>query len=77
MIAKVKRWGNSLAVRLRKDELDRAGVSEGDVVTVDIIKVLKGKMDLDGLPTFKDPDPRASLRHDEHLYGWKRARSRH
>ncbi len=77
MIARVRRWGNSLAVRLRKEELERAGVSEGDLVRVEVVKVVKGKLDLDTLPTFKDPDPRASVRHDEYLYGWKRAGRRH
>lgn len=70
MMAKVKRWGNSLAVRLRKEELDRAGIREGDVVKVEVVKVTKrGKVDLSDLPTFTDPDPRASVRHDEYLYG--------
>ena len=77
MIARVRRWGNSLAVRLRKDELDRSGVSEGDLVRLEVVKVAKRKLDLGSLPTFRDPDPRASVRHDEYLYGWKRARRRH
>ncbi len=77
MIARVRRWGNSLAVRLRKDELERSGVNEGDLIRVEIVKVSGQGMDLDSLPTFKDPDPRASVRHDEYLYGWKRARRRH
>jgi antitoxin component of MazEF toxin-antitoxin module len=70
MLAKVRRWGNSLAVRLRRTELDRAGVAEGDVVRVEIVKVVKrGKVDLTDLPTFEDPDPQASVRHDTYLYG--------
>ena len=77
MIARVRRWGNSLAVRLRKEELDRAGVSEGDLITVEVAKVRKGKLDLDTLPTFSDLDPRASVRQDEYLYGGKHARRRH
>jgi hypothetical protein len=77
MIARARRWGNSLAVRLPKEELDRAGVSEGDLVRVEIVKVQRGRLDLDALPTFSDPDPNASTRHDEYLYGGKRARRRH
>ena len=70
MIAKVRRWGNSLAVRLRKDELEGEDIDEGDLVKVTVAKVAKkGVIDLRGLPTFDDPDPRASVRHDEYLYG--------
>jgi len=70
MIARVRRWGNSLAVRLNKKELDSAGVSEGDRVVVEVTKVGKGgALDLKSLPTFKDEDPKASQRHDEYLYG--------
>jgi hypothetical protein len=76
MITRVRRWGNSLAVRLRKEELDRAEVSEGDLITVEVAKVRKGKLDLATLPTFRDPDPHASVRHDEYLYGSKHARRR-
>lgn len=32
--AKITRWGNSCAVRLRKEFLRRAGLSEGDTVMV-------------------------------------------
>jgi len=77
MIAKVRRWGNSLAVRLRKDELDRLRISEGDLVRLEVSKPMKGKLDLASLPTFRDSDPRASVRHDEYLYGGKHARRRH
>ncbi len=70
MIAKVRRWGNGLALRVRKRDLERAGVSEGDVVHVDVKRVPTGDtIDLARLPTFKDEDPRASVRHDRYLYG--------
>ena len=70
MLAQVKRWGNSLALRLRKKDLERTGISEGDVVRVEIVKVARpGFLDLDSLPTFEDPDPKASVRHDKYLYG--------
>lgn len=70
MIARVRRWGNSLAIRLRKDDLGEAGVSEGDLVKVEIVKVVAtDESDLSDLPTFKDKDPRASVNHDRYLYG--------
>jgi len=70
MIARVRRWGNSLAVRLRKEDVEEAGVSDGDLVTVEIVRVAKtDSVDLDGLPTFADDNPRASVEHDRYLYG--------
>jgi len=70
MNARVRRWGNSLAVRLNKKQLDSAGISEGDLVNVDVVKLKKGgNLDLESLPTFKDSDPKASTRHDDYLYG--------
>ena len=70
MIARVRRWGNSLAIRLRKDDLGEVGVSEGDLVKVEIVKVAASdESDLSDLPTFKDEDPRASVNHDRYLYG--------
>lgn len=70
MLARVRRWGNSLAIRIRKRDLERAGVTEGDLVKIEILRVTKrGAVDLSGLPTFEDADPRASVRHDEYLYG--------
>ncbi len=70
MIAKVRRWGNGLALRVRKRDLQRAGVSEGDVVQVDVKPApTGGAIALDRLPTFEDEDPRASVRHDRYLYG--------
>ena len=70
MLTRVRRWGNGLAVRLRKGDVEAAGIAEGDVVKVELAKVTKkGKVRLRDLPTFDDPDPRASVRHDEYLYG--------
>ena len=74
MEGEVKRWGTSFAVRLSKRELDRLGIGEGDRVDVEIRKLpARGRgarrLSLEGLPTFEDPDPRASERHDEMLYG--------
>ena len=70
MLARVRRWGNSMAVRLRKSELEMAGVSEGDLVRIQIEKVAKGRgLDLSTLPVIQDPDPKASVNHDRYLYG--------
>ncbi len=69
MIAKVRRWGNGLALRVRKRDLEEAGVAEGDLVRVEIVRASRsGALDLAGLPTFRDPDPKASVRHDRYLY---------
>ena len=47
-----------------------AGVSEGDVVRVTILKVAKGRsLDLSTLPLIADPDPTTSVNHDRYLYG--------
>ncbi len=69
MLAKVRRWGNGLALRVHKDDLEAAGVAEGDVVQIELTRRPDGGLDLEGLPTFEDEDPRASLRHDRYLYG--------
>jgi hypothetical protein len=70
MIARVRRWGNSLAIRLRKSDAAMAGVSEGDLVRVTILRIAKGRgLDLSTLPTIADPDPTASVNHDRYVYG--------
>jgi hypothetical protein len=69
MIAKVRRWGNGLALRVHKKDLESAGVSEGDVVQIELLRPPQGgRLDLDTAPTFEDDDPRASIRHDRYLY---------
>jgi len=66
----VRRWGNGLALRVRKKDLETAGVSEGDVVEVRVRRRSERVVfDLDAMPTFEDPDPRSSIRHDRYLYG--------
>ena len=69
MLAKVRRWGNGLALRVHKRDLESAGVAEGDVVQVELIRSPEGgQLDLKSLPTFEDGDKRASERHDRYLY---------
>ncbi len=70
MLAKVRRWGNGLALRVHKRDLESVGVAEGDVVQVELIRSPeRGRLDLKSLPTFEDEDKRASVRHDRYLYG--------
>ncbi len=73
MIAEIKKWGNSLGIRLSRRELRRYGLKEGDVIKVSIEKVRpEGEVDLSKIPTFSDPDSRMSERHDRYLYGEQR-----
>jgi len=75
VIAKVRRWGNSLAVRLPLRVLQAMGVTEGDTVQIEVARAPAGGLDLSTLPTFRDSDRRASVNHDRYLYG-PRARRR-
>lgn len=69
MRAKVRRWGNGLALRVRKRDLESVGVTEGDVVEVEVSPSSRGgALDLDAIPTFEDDDPLTSVRHDRYLY---------
>lgn len=68
MLAKVRRWGNGLALRVHKDDLESAGVAEGDVVQIELTRRPDPGLDLKNLPSFEDDDPRASQRHDRYLY---------
>ncbi len=59
MLATVKKWGNSYAVRLTKKDLSRMGLREGQRVQV-IVQPAIGQaepLDLSDLPTFHDPLP--------------------
>ena len=61
-----------MAIRLRKLDAETAGVTEGDLVQVTIVKVGEaGELNLSTLPTVEDPDPKASVNHDRYLYGAK------
>ena len=69
MLAKVRRWGNGLALRVLKEDLEMAEIAEGDTVQIEVIRRPGRGLDLGSLPTFEDDDPRASQRHDRYLYG--------
>ena len=69
MLARVRRWGNGLAIRVRKSDADIAGVTERDLVRVTIVRIARrGGLDLSTLSTIADPDPTASVNHDRYLY---------
>lgn len=55
MTTKIKKWGNSYAVRLPKSEVDRLSLKEGSSVIVKIEPVKK-KPTLDELVSQIDPD---------------------
>ena len=70
MRARVRRWGNGLALRIRKRDLEAAGVSEGNIVEVRISRLsASGTIDLEAMPMFQDSDRLASVNHDRYLYG--------
>jgi hypothetical protein len=72
MIAEVKRWGNSMGIRLTKNDLRENGIGVGDMVKITIEKVVpEDGVDLSNIHTFKDSDERASENHDSYLYGDK------
>ncbi len=69
MISEVKKWGNSLAVRLLKNELSEFGIQEGDQIKITIEKIVpKDEIDLLDLPLFIDTDKQVSEQHDRYLY---------
>jgi len=70
MLGKVQRWGNSFAVRIPKNEVDRLGLGEGSTVDVSLRPVATtDRIDISDRPTFRDRDPRLSLHVDDVLYG--------
>lgn len=70
MFAGVRRWGNSLAIRIPADLAESLGLKEGDEVKVQVTKVPKRKVDLSGAPVFRDPEGRTDIseNHDEIVY---------
>lgn len=70
MFADVRRWGNSLAVRIPATLAESLGIKEGDQVKVQVTKVPKGKVDVSGAPFFRSKDGRTDIseNHDEFVY---------
>lgn len=72
MEADVRKWGNSLAIRLPKAEADRLGLKEGDHVEVALKKAgrrPRKAVDLSDWPLIPETRSDVSERHDEFLYG--------
>lgn len=70
MLANVKKWGNSYAIRLTVGDLKRLGLHEGDTVQVDVAAV--PERDLSWLPVLHDDRSDVSENHDRYLYDWDR-----
>jgi hypothetical protein len=69
MISEVKKWGNSLAIRLSKNELDEHCIKEGDKIKVTVEKIVpQDEVDLSDIPLFIDADTKVSEDHDVYLY---------
>lgn len=70
MIGRLHRWGNSFAIRIPKDEVDRLGLGEGSAVDVNLRPApATGRVDISDRPTYRDPDRNLSTRVDDILYG--------
>jgi hypothetical protein len=69
VIADVRRWGNSLAVRIPADEAEALGIREGDRIKFTAQKVPStGKVDVSHAPFFRTTDerpPRRGKLHEE------------
>jgi antitoxin component of MazEF toxin-antitoxin module len=69
MFSEVKKWGNSLAVRLSKNELDEYNVKEGDRIKIIVEKIVpRNEVDLSDIPLFIDTYEKVSEDHDIYLY---------
>lgn len=70
MFATVEPWEDAWALRIPRVEMERLGLQAGDAVRVTIQRVPSdGPVNMSDGPVFQDPDPKASQRHDAHLYG--------
>lgn len=61
---KVRRWGNSLALRLRKQDVDRLGLREGQELHA-VLRGFPDKVDLGKIPTFHGGKPMDWSRREE------------
>jgi hypothetical protein len=59
----VKKWGNSLGIIIPKDKVVELGLSEKDIIDIDILK--KGKVSGFGLAKGKEPFEREEPEHDD------------
>ncbi len=63
---RILRWGNSYGIRLRREDLEKAGLSPGSEAVVRVARPSE-RVDLSSLPTFRGGRDDDSLRHDEIL----------
>jgi hypothetical protein len=63
---RILEWGNSYGIRIRKADLDRAGLSPGEEATIRIVHS-QGPIDLSGLPAWGSGHRDTSRRHDDVL----------
>jgi antitoxin component of MazEF toxin-antitoxin module len=63
VVGRVLRWGNSYGIRVRKSDMERAGLKEGTDVVAEM--EVSDRVDLSHVRTFKGDRPDVSERHDE------------
>lgn len=56
MQATIKKWGNSYAIRLTRRDLDALHLRPGQRVRFEVAPATGGRVDLSGLPTFRDAE---------------------
>ena len=61
--AELKRWGNSLGIIIPKDKIDELGLSEHDIIDIDIAK--KEKVSGFGIARGKTPFQRDHAEHED------------
>lgn len=66
---KILRWGNSYGLRIRKEDVERAGLQPGQEI-VARIKHGGDKIDVSDAPFFRSGYTDTSVRHDEVLADW-------
>ena len=60
---KLKKWGNSLGIIIPKDKIDELGLSEHDIIDIDIMK--KEKISGFGIAKGKVPFTRDHAEHED------------
>jgi len=61
--AELKRWGNSLGIIIPRDKIDALGLSEHDIIDIDIAK--KEKVSGFGIARGKAPFQRDNAEHED------------
>lgn len=63
---RILEWGNSFGIRLRRADLERAGLTPGTDAVIRISR-RRGKVDLSHIRTFRSGRSDISERHDQYL----------